>query len=252
LKSGTIEARPARWASFALHALIRAKVRKQFHAWSYFCEQESVLRDQSLPLLFVPNHSSWWDGFFAFELAAQLGQRFYVMMQADQLRAITFFARVGAFSMEREHPRQAYRDLQYAAKLLVPGHGVWVFPQGRRAPADAPLELESGVARLASWGAPVRVVPVAMRYQFLSEEYPEAFAYFGTPWVVTAADTPVELGVRLTRELAATRERLDRRLALSGREGFSCLLNGAPSSNKRLDAWLAAKGLVPPERARNG
>ena len=54
-------------------------------------------------------------------------------------------------------------------------------------PANAPIAPESGVARLVAWAGPVRIVPVALRYVFVSEECPELFARLGTPWVADAA-----------------------------------------------------------------
>jgi len=220
---------PAPWAVAGLRFYLGRKIPNQFHGWWYRCDDEAAVRDGSLPLLFLPNHSSWWDGFFGLELAAALGHTFHVMMQADQLAAIPFFRRCGAFPLDRSDPRRAYRDLRAAVPLLQPGHGMWVFPQGKRLPADAPLALEAGVTRLIAWGGPVRVVPVAFAYRFVSEELPEAFAWLGTPWVAEG-DEPL---ARIQAALQDVRDRLGAALATTEREGFTPLIRGRASVNKR-------------------
>ena len=247
-----IRARHAPWATAALRRHVRGRAAKRFHGWWVGGEGLEAACDASQPLLLLPNHTSWWDGFVALELAHRLGHRFHVMMQADQLAQIPFFARVGAFSVDHGDRRQAEADLAYAATLLVPGNGVWIFPQGRRMPAGAPLVIASGAARLARAAAPVRVVPVALRYPFVSEELPEAFAWIGRPFAV---DPGASLGAArrlIGAELAGAVGRLDAALATTERAGFEPLLAGAPSANKWWPAQLARLGLVGPEAVRNG
>ena len=127
---------------------------------------------------------------------------------------------------------------------------MWVFPQGRRMPADAPIVPEAGVARLAAWAAPVRIVPVALRYAFVSEESPELFARLGRSWVVEGPDSA--LLDRVASAMGAVRDRLDADLASTERAGYETILSGAPSINKRREAMLARFGLLDPAEARNG
>lgn len=235
-------ARPAAWAVTALHTYLRRKVARQFHGWWYHAEDAVAVRDTRLPLLFAVNHVSWWDGFFAFELAQALGHTFHVVMQADQLAAVPFFARCGALPLERRHTRQAYRDLREAARVLTPGQGLWIFPEGRRRSPQSPLALEAGVTRLIDWAGPVRVVPVAFSYQFVSEELPEAFAWLGVPWI---AEGEVALA-RVQHGMLAARAALAQSLEASEREAFSPLLRGRPSVNKRFEALFGK------EPRRNG
>lgn len=247
-----VRARPAEWAITALHTYVRQAARRQFHGWSLQAEDLAAVEDPGAPLLLLANHTSWWDGFVAFELTHWLRHRCFVMMQADQLRQAKFFSYCGAFSLERDVPRQAYRDLRYAATLLAPGHAMWMFPQGRRCPADAPIVPEAGVARLLAWAPGVRVVPVAFRYGFLSEEHPEVFVWLGTPWTA-GPDEPMEAVLERVRlSMTQARDRLDAALATTEREGFIPLLAGAPSANKRLTALLARWGLADAGTVRNG
>jgi 1-acyl-sn-glycerol-3-phosphate acyltransferase len=252
MSAPAIPARPADWAVAGLRAYVRNLAARRFHGWHVRASDFDALRDRSLPLLFLANHTSWWDGFFALELAAYFDQRFFVMMQRDQLAAIPFFARCGAFSMDRDHPRQAHRDLRYAAGLLQPGHGVWVFPQGKRRPAGAPVVLEPGVGRLATWGGPVRVVPVALRYTFISEDSPEAFAWLGLPWTVEPNEQPDVVVRAAQASLGRQVALLDEALVNTEREGFVSLLEGAPSVNLRFEALMGKLGLRPSGLPRNG
>lgn len=250
--SAPIRARHAPWATASLRAYVRARVARRFHAWWVGGDGVAEACDASQPLLLLPNHSSWWDGFLALELSQRLGHRFHVMMQADQLAAIPFFARVGAFSVDRGDRWQAAADLDYAASLLVPGNGVWVFPQGRRLPAHAPLVIASGAARLATMAAPVRVVPVAMRYVFVSEDLPEAFAWVGRPFMADPEEGLGALRRRIREEMTGALGRLDAALVSSERAGFEALVVGSPSANKRWAARRVRWGLEAPEAGRNG
>ena len=53
------------------------------------------------------------------------------MMDEQGLRQYPFFRRIGAFSVNRDKPRDMLASLQYAAGLLQSGCPVWVFPRER-------------------------------------------------------------------------------------------------------------------------
>lgn len=247
-----IRANPAAWALTGLRAYIRRSAAKKFHGWHLGGPGLAAVSADAGPLLLVPNHTSWWDGFFALVLAERLGHAYYVMMQADQLAAIPFFARCGAFSVDKADAAQAAEDLVYAGTLLAPGNGVWVFPQGKRSPATAPLRVASGAARLAQARPGLRVVPVAFRYQFMSEDSPEAFAWIGEAWEVPADATLGVVRQRMRVEMEAALAALDSALATTERAGFEEVVAGAPSANKRIPAFLARFGLADAAGLRNG
>lgn len=219
----------AAWAETGMTAYLRFAIPRQFHAWHWLAEDEAAVRDTRLPLLYLPNHSCWWDGFMGYLMAKRLEQPFFVMMQRDQLARYRMFSGLGAFSVDRDRPRQALEDLAYARTLLKPGHGVWVFPQGRMlAPSTRPLVLESGPARLAVAAGAVRCVPVALRYVFLSQPRPEAFIWLGTPWIVTPETPRAQVLREMAERLTVTLDRLDAHLAARGSEGFSPLAGRTP------------------------
>jgi 1-acyl-sn-glycerol-3-phosphate acyltransferase len=133
---------------------------------------------------------------------------------------------------------------------------LWVYPQGRRSPAAAPLAaLERGAAwLLANRQGPVAIVPAAFRYPFLSEQRPEAFAWLGEPWLVEApiAGDRRTVMEAITVRLGAAVAALDTRLAVEQVDDFATLVPGRLSLNNRFDKVRHALGLLPDYQARNG
>jgi len=209
-----------------------------------------------LPIIFVANHTSWWDGFLAYLVGRTLGTTFHVLMETRHLARYRFFLRVGALPIDRSSAPRAWADLERARAVLTPGNGLWVFPQGARRPASEPLiGLETGAAHLALGAASaVRVVPVGYRYQFLGEYQPEAFAWVGEPWVVTPGSANRRaLTGEMADRLNAVLEALDRTIALEDLSPFRPLVRGALSLNKRLDRLRHRLGLLDgPFEERNG
>jgi 1-acyl-sn-glycerol-3-phosphate acyltransferase len=213
--------------------------------------------DPGIPTLLVANHSNWWDGFLAFLVGRSLGLRFHVLMEARHLARYRVFLRLGAIPLHRDHPRAAYADLTAAARLLTPGAGLWVFPQGERRPPDErPLHCERGAAQLAlACSTPLRICPVAFRYAFLGEQRPEAFALVGEDWVrpTGGADTRRAVMAEIQAGLEATVDALDDLVAAERLDAFEPLAAGSLSVNKRLDRFRHAVGLLRgPFEARNG
>lgn len=171
-------------------------------------------RARGMPVMLYANHSSWWDGLVAFEIgrAASLDQ--YVMMEERQLRRLSLFRRLGAFSVVRARAREAWRSVDYAGALLRgTKRALWIFPQGVTAPNDArPLKFYTGAARIIERAGGVLAAPVAMRYEFLEEFRPEALARIGALERIETDDlfdiktTTRRLSENLTRTLDGLRE----------------------------------------------
>nr|MBA3599978.1 1-acyl-sn-glycerol-3-phosphate acyltransferase [Acidobacteriota bacterium] len=128
------------------------------------------------------NHSSWWDGLIAFEISKALRADSFIMMEEKQLRNLSLFRRLGAFSVVRENPRQAVKSLNYAVNLLKekPSRTLWIFPQGKILPNDSrPILFYNGLARIIERVADCSAVPLAIRYEFLNEYKPEIFVKIG-------------------------------------------------------------------------
>jgi 1-acyl-sn-glycerol-3-phosphate acyltransferase len=223
----------AGWFSWYLRRLAR-----RTFAGVHWGAAEDPARWDETPIVAVANHSTWWDGPLALLLTAQLQRTFYVAMDAAQLTRYPYFSWIGARPLRRTTPRARFADLERLGEVLQPGSMLWIFPQGERRPARAPMTgLERGAAHLALTAAPVRVVPVAIRLSFLSEQRPEAFVRLGPSQVVG----PREIRDRkvLTEEFGTwirwTLEETDARIAEEQREGWQTLVAGAESVNLQLD-----------------
>jgi 1-acyl-sn-glycerol-3-phosphate acyltransferase len=166
------------------------------------------------PLVLYANHSSWWDGLVAFQIGHACALAQFVLMEERQLRKHMLFRRLGAFSVVRERAREASRSIEYASALLRAdaARALWIFPQGATAPNDArPLRFYSGIAHIIKRTQRAYVAPVALRYEFLEDFRPEAFARIGPLERIEAGadfdikETTGRLAHNLTRTLDALR-----------------------------------------------
>ncbi len=165
-------------------------------------------RDKSVPLVLYANHSSWWDGLVSFEIGRTAQLDHFVMMEEKQLEKLFLFRRLGAFSVNKEKQREILKSLDYAVNLLKekPNRALWIFPQGEILPNDArPLKFYNGLKRIIVKTGKCFAAPVAMRYEFLGDFKPEAFARIGELKLVNQINidkrTNEQLAANLTVEL---------------------------------------------------
>ncbi len=247
---------PHRWVAAGFERYLRRLASRHFAAVHLHSPAAPPAWLGEGPTIFVANHTNWWDGFLAYLVGRELGTTFYVLMEAQHLARYRFFLRVGALPLDRASASRAYADLERAREAMMPGAGLWVFPQGARRSAAEPLEaLEAGAAQLALRAdAPVRICPVGFRYGYIGEHLPEAFAWVGSSWTVQpgAGDRRAltrEIGARITEALADLDASRDREEL----GAFRTLVPGARSLNKRLDRIRHRLGwLDGPYEERNG
>lgn len=136
-----------------------------------------------LPLLLLPNHSTWWDGFFVYLLNKRIFHRTaHLMMLETQLTKYKFFRKIGAYSIEPKNRRGVIKSLEYTIELLAREMSlVAIFPQGELLPWHTrPLAYKRGVEWiLRKYGKPVTVLPLAIRAEFLGEKRPSVLFLFG-------------------------------------------------------------------------
>jgi 1-acyl-sn-glycerol-3-phosphate acyltransferase len=209
-----------------------------------------------LPTLVVANHTNWWDGFLSHQLSRAMGRHFRILMEARNLARYRVFLRIGALPMERRSRTQAMRDLAVATACLAPDALVWIYPQGERRPSTEPIaNLEGGAAWMVErHGGPIRILPVAFRYPFLSEQQAEPLALLGASWVVEQATMPTRAALmdQITTRLRETVASLDALIARESLDDFVTLVAGRPSINTRLDAFRHRLGLLTEYDRRNG
>ncbi|MYL34784.1 glycerol acyltransferase [Pontibacillus yanchengensis] len=127
--------------------------------------------------LFLVNHSAWWDPIIIFLLNQHIfhGES-YAMMHEEGIKKVPIFRRLGAFSINRNNPKDILNSLKYASEQLNHGHNVWIFPQGDEQHLEKrPLEFSNGAAYITEKTKEVQVIPIAIYYTFQSTR--KAYVY---------------------------------------------------------------------------
>ena len=184
-----IRAQHHRWADIIFQPYLTWLFKRNFHEIRVFGTPPEIPDD--LPLLLLPNHSTWWDGFFVYLLNKRVFHRTaYLMMLETQLTKYKFFAKIGAYSIEPGNRRGVIKSLKYTVELLNRDKSlVAVFPQGELLPWHTrPLNYKRGVEWiLREHGKPVTVLPLAIRTEFLGEKRPSVFFLFGDAYTYDPA-----------------------------------------------------------------
>jgi chlorobactene lauroyltransferase len=196
--------------------------------------------DRSLPIIFFGNHSNWWDGLLEYFLAREVFHLdLYLMMEEKQMVRYKFFRWVGAFSVNRDSPRQAVESMQYAASLFTePNRALWIYPQGVMQPNDRrPLDFFPGLVRIISMiGKRVQLVPFAHRYEFMMEQRPEAFTLLGAPLTMEGNVDRQSATVKCAATVTNLLDTLRSRIAQNELQHFTTVLQGTRSTNVTYDA----------------
>ena len=130
------------------------------------------------------NHHTWWDALIPPMLSAKVfHQNMRAIMDENQMRKYPFFRKLGAFSVDRSHPRSALHALEYAADSLQRDQAcLYIFPQGKiEAEYIQPLKFEGGLAWLYRSLPNVDFVPIATTLNTRYSEKPRLFISIGTP-----------------------------------------------------------------------
>lgn len=249
MRDASIPPPPGAVATWVFRRYVRSLVRRHFAAVHW--NQPVLGGEAGQRVVFVANHTNWWDGFLGYLAGARLGLHFHILMEAENLERYRMFKRIGALPMHRRSAAAAYRDLEHAtSQLRRPRTGVWIFPQGGRRPPQEPFRgVERGAAQIAlRLEQAVLVWPVAFRYAFLGEQVPDAFIWFGTPIEVQGGEGGRESRRELTRRIEAemtnTLSALDLLVREERLDSFSPLVTGRLSINKRLDQVRHRLGLL--------
>ncbi|MEK3900476.1 lysophospholipid acyltransferase family protein [Paenibacillus sp. FSL R7-0179] len=141
-------------------------------------------------ILYLMNHSSWWDGLLAYHAVGKLpGKRHYFMMEEEQLRKYAFFRKLGAYSIDPGSPGDARASLRYTAGLLEAGESVWMYPEGEIRPLEQrPLSLKEGASLALRLSPRAAVVPVTLYHGLFRHTKPEATLLAGAPLLLPWAE----------------------------------------------------------------
>ena len=188
-------------------------LKRRFHSLQVSGFQFLLDKNPNIPLIIYCNHSSWWDGLVAFQISLNAGLDSFLMMEERHLRRLFLFRLVGAFSVVREKPREAYQSMVYIQKLLSenPRRTLWIFPQGEILPNDSrPLKFYNGLTKIAEKLRECSVASLSMRYEFLGEFKPRIFAKIEEPELLSVAQHAdlKQLTERFAKQLTENLEKL--------------------------------------------
>lgn len=230
-----ITAKPSRFHRRVFEIYLARLMKKHFHSLHLTGSLPDL--DPQLPLLVLPNHSTWWDGFFAWHLNAKLWQRpFFLMMLESQLKKYSFFRGLGAYGINQDNAKGILQSLRYTVKLLNqhPPPMICIFPQGELLPwGRRPLAYRSGIEWIINkYNQPVNVVQLAIATQFLGEQLPEAFFLFGKAEQLTAKTSPDSRSLSERHELLLD----DLQLRIEFGDTGEAVLQGRKSIHRTIDA----------------
>lgn len=141
-----------------LNAYLAIRYRLSFHNVVVDVSKIEGNIDLDQPVLFVANHSTWWDGFFVFEVykKMKLKKEFKIVMLESELKKFPFFRLCGAVGLipkDSQHNEKVFSGLK--------NHCVCFFPQGQIVPQNQrPLIFRSGINALLQKLHPVQIICV--------------------------------------------------------------------------------------------
>ena len=226
-----IPARKSAPFNFVLRRWLDRTLRRRFHNVYVGGAHHLRALDLARPVVGCVNHTNWWDGFVLYVLSHRLlPHDIHLAMEEKNLRRYRFFAWMGVFGVDLSTRAAALPGMRYAVRLLRggPARLAWMFVQGALRPAGRAMEVKPGALFLARHAGAV-VLPLVLRYEWLSESRPSIFVEVGAPLEPSAS----------AEELAATLNALFARteaaLVPLDLQGYEPLYRANLSMNKRWD-----------------
>ncbi|MBD3226293.1 MAG: hypothetical protein GF313_16310 [Caldithrix sp.] len=174
-----MQARHTGWANAVFKIYILRLLKKHFHSFRMIGDYPRI--DKTLPAILLPNHSTWWDGFFVYLLNEKLFKRkIFLMMLEEQLQNYPFFNKVGAFGIRPQNPKHTLNTLLYATRQLSKDNLLCFFPQGElTSNRKRPVVFKPGLKWVVEkYGQKTQIIPVIMHVEMTEHQYPEVFFHF--------------------------------------------------------------------------
>jgi 1-acyl-sn-glycerol-3-phosphate acyltransferase len=174
------------WAREIFEWFVLRMMRRDFAGVVLWGPRYAVPQD--VPVLFVANHVSWWDGFFLWRLQRMLypERPIYSVMLAREFSRTFWFKWVGILPIEQGRTASLRALLQRLAQLVretsKDSFICSFFPQGVIKPSFArPLSFAEGLRGVAQAMAPVTIIPLGIHIEPLCDRRPHAFVTMGSP-----------------------------------------------------------------------
>jgi 1-acyl-sn-glycerol-3-phosphate acyltransferase len=199
-----IKATHSKWAHLLFWFYTKRILKKNF---SSLLQSGSIPElSEERPLLLLPNHISWWDGFFIYWLYKKFfaKRKIYLMMLEKELKRYWFFRHVGAFSIAPEQKMTLAATFHYLQKLSQKIDSFMViYAQGKIQPHEL-LDLAPGITHfLKKDQGNSSVLPVIFRIQHFNQKKPALIFRIGQPLANPQNLTVTELEAILKEEKAS-------------------------------------------------
>ena len=201
---------------------VRWLFKRRFSA--VWLKQDYYPDDKSKTIYYL-NHHSWWDGLIPVLLNEyQFHQQARALMEDQQMREHPFFAKIGAFSINREQPKKAVTSLRYAVDSFDrPKASLFIYPEGKITPPGSELTFEGGLAWLSRKLPEVDVIPIGIYMHTIRHDKPELHLHVGPPPDTEGYHSKERLNQKFEQQLTAMLSNLQ---AISGFDDseFECFL----------------------------
>ena len=224
--------------NFVLRRWLDRTLRRSFHNVYVGGLEHLRTLDPTRPEVGWVNNANWGDGFVLYVLSHRfLPHDIHLAMEEKNLRRYRFFTWMGVFGVDLADRAAALPGMRYAVRLLrgnaAGGRArlAWMFVQGALLPAGQQIGVKPGALFLARrTGA--SVLPLVLRYEWLSESRPSIFVQVGDRLEPTVS------GEKLAVVLNALFERIGATLHPLDLQGYEPLYGSRLSMNKRWDRLL--------------
>jgi len=229
-----IKASHKKWADLIFHPYLHGLLNHHFYAIHLLGPIPET--EPLKPLLVLPNHSSWWDGFFIYLLNKKcLHRKTYLMMLERQLKPNRFFRFLGAYSIAPGRAKEVKRSLEYTADLLNRQRDpamICFFPQGELLPWHIrPIHFGRGLEFIFNRiENEIQLGFLGIRIEFLEQQRPEVFMEL-SPLKIIGPQNDFSLS-EFESEFNIFLDRIERKM-IKGDRG-SLLFQGKKSINEQI------------------
>lgn len=169
-----IEAKHNKFLRYLFNFYINNQFKKFFNKFFVVGELPKKLNNNSL--LVLPNHFSWWDGFFVDLINRKFfsDYKIYMMVLEETIKRYWFFNHIGAFSINQSKHRDVIQSFEFAKDLLKKKKNfVVIFPQGELQSYRTNVNIKPGVFELILKDSyEFDLLFLAMKIQFENEKKP--------------------------------------------------------------------------------
>lgn len=176
-----IKANHKKWAELIFDFYLDKLLKKHFNKLILIGVLPSI--DNNKSLMILPNHFSWWDGFFIYKVIKNFtDKKFHILMLEEQLRKYWFFQKLGAYSINQNNPKSMVETLNYTIELLKKKSNLTViYPQGVIQPQEERnIKFNKGVNYICEKSSvEFQILPIAFRIFYSNQKLPFVLYRFG-------------------------------------------------------------------------